>query len=142
MTVKNTRQKGRAFVRKCLNQLYCVDTSAYEVVGSGAGHDKGDIRLPKYDLVIECKDNKQATVANWTGQTEKQGLGYSRTALMWRHPKSPSAKPDIRVDISLDFFRELLARFSEPAIKAPDREMKYLLQRLTETAKKIIKNLE
>ena len=79
-----------------------LDNGTYEVVGSGSGLDKGDIRVPSIDLVIEAKDQKQPQVASWVKQSDREGLGYSKTALMWRHPDSPSSNPDIRVDMSID----------------------------------------
>ncbi|KKL48011.1 hypothetical protein LCGC14_2329760, partial [marine sediment metagenome] len=55
METKSKKEKGRAFVRKIVAILRQeVDASTYEVVGSGAGKDKGDIRVPRLDLVIEA----------------------------------------------------------------------------------------
>lgn len=136
----NKRQKGRAFCKKIIEILRKeLDEGTYEVVGSGAGKDKGDIRVPACDLVIEAKDHKAAQVAAWTEQSEREGLGYSATALMWKHPKSPSANPEIRVDISLDYFIELLKKSKEPTIESNDREFKYKLQRLISSAKEVVR---
>ena len=55
----NTRQKGRAFALKVIHRLRELDPATYEVSGSGAGLDKGDVCVPRFDLVIECKDSKQ-----------------------------------------------------------------------------------
>ena len=140
--VKNTRQKGRAFTLKCIDKIKDIDPAAYEVSGSGAGRDKGDCRMPRFDLVIECKDHKQACVASWVGQADSQGLGYSKTALFWKYPKSPSANPEVRVDISLDFFKDLLVRSGEPKIKQPDRELRWELARLLTAAKNVIRKIE
>lgn len=138
----NTRQKGRSFTMKCIDRVKDLDAATYEVVGSGAGRDKGDMRMPRFDMVIECKDHRAAQVASWTDQTDRQGLGYSKTALLWKHPKSPSANPNIRVDISLDFFKELLARYGEPKIKQPDRDLRWALARLITAAKEVTKRIE
>jgi len=138
----NTRQKGRAFVLKIIEKLRNeLDNSTYEVSGSGAGLDKGDIRIPSIDLIIEAKDQKQPQIANWVKQSDREGLGYSKTALMWRHPDSPSYDPDVRVDMSLDLFIELAKRYQEPLIKEMDREMKYQLSNLRQVCQWIIKRI-
>lgn len=143
MVINNTRQKGRSFVKKIIEILRNeLDSGTYEVVGSGSGLDKGDIRIPSIDLVIEAKDQKKPQVAGWTRQSEKEGLGYSKTALMWKHPDSPSSNPDIRVDISIDLFIELAKRYQEPLIKEPDREMRYSLERLKQTINSVLKKIE
>ena len=139
----NTRQKGRAFVLKIIEKLReGLDNSTYEVSGSGAGLDKGDIRIPSIDLIIEAKDQKQPQIANWVKQSDREGLGYSKTALMWRHPDSPSYDPDVRVDMSLDLFIELAKRYQEPLIKEPDRETAYLLKSLKEIIRRVLNKLE
>ena len=139
----NTRQKGRAFVLKIIEKLReGLDNSTYEVSGSGAGLDKGDIRIPSIDLIIEAKDQKQPQIANWIKQSDREGLGYSKTALMWRHPDSPSYDPDVRVDMSLDLFIELAKRYREPLIKEPDRQTNWDIKNLVQSAKRVIKDLE
>ena len=139
----NTRQKGRAFVLKIIEKLReGLDNSTYEVSGSGAGLDKGDIRIPSIDLIIEAKDQKQPQIANWVKQSDREGLGYSKTALMWRHPDSPSYDPDVRVDMSLDLFIELAKRYREPLIKEPDRQINWDIKNLVQSAKRVIKDLE
>ena len=139
----NTRQKGRAFVLKIIEKLReGLDNSTYEVSGSGAGLDKGDIRIPSIDLIIEAKDQKQPQIANWVKQSDREGLGYSKTALMWRHPDSPSYDPDVRVDMSLDLFIELAKRYREPLIKEPDRQTNWDIKNLVQSAKRVIKDLE
>jgi len=139
--MKNTRQKGRRFVKKALEVIKQYFSDAYEVVGSGQGLEKGDIRIPHTDLVIEAKNHKTISMASWVTQSEREGLGYNKCALLWRHPKSPRDNPDMRVDISLDFFMELLKRYSEPVVKSDDREMKYSLYRLKEACNSVLKKL-
>ena len=139
----NTRQKGRQFVLKIIKRLRNeLDTATYEVSGSGAGLDKGDIRIPSLDLIIEAKDQKQPKVASWIKQSDREGLGYSKTALMWRHPDSFSSNPDVRVDITLDLFIELAKRYQEPLIKESDRETAYLLKSLKEIIRRVLNKLE
>ena len=143
MSVKNTRQKGRKLVKIILERIKReVDNGAYEVVGSGAGLDKGDIRIPSLDLVAEVKNCETISMAKWVKQAEREGLQHSKTALMWRHPKSPLDNPEIRVDIGLDYFIEIVQRYSEPRIKQPDREMRWKIQRLIDSAKAVLKELK
>jgi len=93
-------------------------------------------------LIIEAKDQKQPQIANWVKQSDREGLGYSKTALMWRHPDSPSYDPDVRVDMSLDLFIELAKRYQEPLIKEMDRETTYLLKSLKEIIRRVLNKLE
>jgi len=140
MGLKNTRQKGRKLVKIILGILRReLDGSSYEVVGSGMGKDKGDIRVPRLDLVIEVKNQQTIRMAEWVKQAEKEGLGYSEAVVMWRHPESPQERPDIRVDMSLDYFIELAQRFAEPITKEPSRELKYKLERLKNDCHQVIK---
>jgi len=136
----NTRQKGRQLVKEVIRILkdeYNID--CHETVGSGSGtREKGDIRVPALNLVIEAKKQKQVSMASWATQSEKEGLGYNKTALAWQIPQTPH----IRIDIDLCYFAELLKRAEEPKIKEPDREMKWLIQKLVDTGKQVIKRLE
>ena len=142
MPLKNTRQKGRAFVLKILERIKPeLDTETYEVSGSGAGLDKGDLRIPSIDLVGEAKDWKKINMATWVEQSKREGLGHSRTAVFWKMPKSPSADPEIRVDISLAYFIELAKRFKEPLIKEPTREFKWDLENLENAIKRVKKRI-
>ena len=139
--MKNTRQAGRAFVLKVLERVKAVDSGSYEVVGSGAGKVKGDLRMPRFDLVAECKDWDKVSMGSWTRQTDRQGLGYNKVALFWRHPDSPKANPDIRVDLAMDYFLELLARAGDPIVKREDREFKFKVERLKSAAHEILKEM-
>ncbi|HDY66725.1 MAG TPA: hypothetical protein ENH85_02920 [Candidatus Scalindua sp.] len=142
MPLKNTRQKGRAFVLKILERIKPeLDMSAYEVSGSGAGLDKGDFRIPSIDLVGEAKDHKQISMATWVEQAKKEGLGHSRTAVFWKMPKSPSADPEIRVDMSLELFIEMGGRFKDPIMKEPTREFKWDLENLENAIKRVKKRI-
>jgi len=55
----NKRQKGRKLVKKFLERIRKDFPDAYEVVGSGAGLEKGDIRIPSVDVVLEIKNHKK-----------------------------------------------------------------------------------
>ena len=139
----NKKQKGRKLVLQIVKRLRNeLDISAYEVAGSGAGLDKGDIRIPILDLVIEAKNSQTISMAKWTEQSEREGLGHSKTALMWRHPKSPLERPEIRVDISLDYFIDLAQRYKEPKIKAPTREVSWKIKHSIQSLKTLLKELE
>lgn len=143
MSVKNSRQKGRKLVKIIIDLLRNkVDRGTYEVVGSGAGLDKGDIRVPSIDLVIEAKNCETLSMKKWTKQSEREGLGHSNTALAWRHPDSSQANPEIRIDISLEFFIDILQRYKEPVMKELDQNMKWKLQRMIDSAKAVLKELK
>ena len=136
--VLNTRQKGRTLVKEIIRRLKEEGLSCYEVVGSGAGLEKGDIRVTSLDLVIEAKKHKGTSMSDWAKQSEKEGLGYNKTALAWQIAKTPH----IRIDIDLMYFAELLKRAEEPRLKQSDRELWYDLERLVNAAKAVIKRVK
>ncbi len=139
----NTRQKGRFFVLKIIKILKReLDPATYEVSGSGASLDKGDIRIPILDLVVEAKDHKKISLAKWVRQSEREGLGHSKTAVIWKMPDSPSANPDIRVDIPLDYFIDLANGYKDPKIENPDRETAWLIKSAITILKKLLKRLD
>jgi len=135
----NTRQKGRQLVKETIRILKDdFNLDCHETAGSGStNREKGDIRVPALDLVIEAKKQKKTSMSNWAKQSEKEGLGYNRTALVWQIPNTPH----IRADIDLCYFAELLQRAAEPKIKEPDRNMKCWLGRLKDTIKQVEKRL-
>jgi len=139
MSVQNTRQKGRRFVKEIIDIFRReIDEATYEVVGSGAGPDKGDVRVPKLDLVIEAKDHKKISVAQWIEQAEEEGLGFSDYALIWKHPRNK----EFYVDIPLNYFIELLKKYEEPKIKEPDRELKWKLNHLKTSINQVLKEIK
>ena len=140
--IKNTKQKGRKLVIQSLQTIHQYFSDAYEVNGSGSGLEKGDIRIPSVDLVIEAKNHKKINIGNWVRQSEREGLGYNKTALLWKTPDSPQDDPAIRIDIDIRYFLDLLKRSQEPKIKVQDRELSYEIRRLIQSAKQVIKKLE
>ena len=140
----NTRQKGRAFSLKIIDILNRdAQAVCHEVVGSGSGNrEKGDIRCTRYGLVVEAKDQKQINLAQWTKQADSQVASHEKSVVMWRHPKSPSANPEIRVDMDISYFIELLLKSGDPQIKREDRDFLYKVKRLKQSAHDVIKELE
>ena len=136
----NTRQKGRQLVKETIGVLkdeYGLE--CHEVVGSGSGNrEKGDIRVPALNLVIEAKKHKRTSMSDWAKQSEKEGLGFNKCALVWQIPNTPH----LRADIDLCYFAELLKRAEEPKVKEPDRQLKWKIQRLVDAGKLVIKELE
>ena len=136
----NTRQKGRQLVKEVIRILkdeYSID--CHETAGSGAtNREKGDIRVPALNLVIEAKKQKQISMSAWAKQSEKEGLGYNKTALAWQIPQTPH----IRIDIDLCYFAELLKRAEEPKIKEMDRKTSYVVKNLLIWLKKLDKILD
>jgi len=140
MLIMNTKQKGRQLVLEVIRILkdeYGLE--CHEVAGSGAGNrEKGDIRAPALDLVIEAKKHKRVSISEWAKQSEREGLGYNKTALVWQIPNTPH----IRADIDICYFAELLKRAREPKIKEIDKRMSWDIKMLIQSAKKVVKQLE
>ena len=117
---------------------------AISTPGSGCGKLKGDSwnNLP---FLLEFKNSqtihflqdvdqaiRQAEIGNWAKE---------KWALILRDPRFPEFE---RLYATIDFYQflDLLKRYAEPKIKEPDREMKYLMERVLKDAKEIIKRLE
>ena len=140
--VMNTRQKGRKLVKWGVDFFRDIDSGTYEVVGSGVGKEKGDQRVPRFDLIIEWKNQKTLSIGKDILQAQSQGLGYNNYALAFRHPKSPEDRPEVYFVIHADYFKELIQRSAEPKIKEPDRNICYKLKSLIKYAKEVIKEVE
>ena len=145
MNASGIRQKGQRFERFVAKEITAMGLGKAGREGnSGAGFRKGDIaaNLP---FLLEVKNEATTKLLPNVDQAVKQaGIGNfakEKWALITRDPRFPEFE---RVYATIDFweFLKLLKRSNEPMVKSPDRELKYLLQRIVDSCKQVVNRLE
>ena len=146
MTPKSALEKGKRFEKFIAEQIEEMGLGkAGREIGSGSGKAKGDIRsnLP---FLIEAKNEKRANWWENITQAKRQALQGNYDSDKWllvvRDPRTPEANPAVYAVLDFWELLKLLKKDREPMVKEPDRNMKWKLQRLVQTAKEIIKDLE
>ena len=145
MNPSSIKNKGRRFEKFITKQIEGAGLGkACRTPGSGSGQNKGDV-FSGLDFMIEAKNEAQTNFLPNVDQAVKEaeeGNTYKdKWSLVTRDPRYPEFE---RVYVTMDFYEwlELLKKSKEPLIKEPDRDMRYKLQRLIQTAKDVIKGLE
>ncbi len=145
MKSKSIIEKGKRFekfIAEAIKEAGLGD--ARREIGSGSGKKKGDIfcNLP---FMIEAKNWNSTSIQTWIDQAKEQAkkgnFNPEKWALVYRDPRSPEANPTIYTVIDFYQFLDLLKRYSEPRIKAPDQDMRWKIQRLVDAGKAVIKEL-
>jgi Holliday junction resolvase len=146
MNPKSAQQKGKRFEDFIANEITQAGFGkARREIGSGSGKYKGDI-FSDIDFMIECKNHAKLNWWESIDQAKQQAIAGNFNRWKWvlvaRDPRTPESNPDVYAVIDFWQFLDLLKREKEPIIKEPDKEMKWMLQRLVDSAKQIIKRLE
>jgi len=114
--------------------------------GSGSGNRfKGDL-FNNLDFIFEIKNQKKIHILDWIDQAKNQAdIGNwspEKWVLIFKDPRSPEANPEVYAVIDFWEWLKLLKKNSEPRIKEPDREIKYRIQKVVDSAKQLLKALE
>jgi len=138
-------QKGKEFEKKIANAIEEAGLGmARRESGSGSGLRKGDI-ASSLPFLIEAKNHKSISLQEWVRQAKRQAeIGFAnndRWAVVMRNPESPNANPEMWITIDFYEFLELVKKWSAPRVKAPDRDMKWKLQKLKDIINQVIKEL-
>ena len=134
-------QKGKQLEEFITDELRLsgLDRRAYRNPGSGSGMAKGDVDNA-LGLCTECK-NQHNFSPKWYQQAEKESMGTQEPIVVWHPPQTPLEAS--MVFITWDYFKRLLLKSKEPSkINEPSKELKWRLQRLVESAKSVLKELE
>ena len=134
-------QKGKELEKFIIQELKSsnLDRRAYRNPGSGSGLAKGDVDN-SLGLCIEAKNQRNFS-PRWYQQAEKESMGTQEPIVVW-HPSQVPLEASM-VFITWDYFKKLLIKSKEPpSVKEPSRELKWRLQRLIESAKSVIRELE
>ena len=83
-----------------------LDAHAYTPRGSGNGLEKGDVYLPKHDVVIEVKNAFTVKIAQWWKQAEEQAHNQT-PCLIFRHPQFAEGKKTLAV-VHMEYLVDLL----------------------------------
>jgi len=146
MKPKSRIEKGKRFEKLLAKEIEAEGLGlARREGGSGSGKKKGDIaaNLP---FLIEAKNQRTIKVQEWIRQAKSQAeignYDSQKWALVFRDPSSPEANPEIYAVIDFWQFLKLMKKDSEPRIKEPDRQMRWKLKRLIDSAKAVLKELK
>ena len=112
--------------------------------GSGSGKKKGDV-FNSLDFMMECKNEAQTNLLSNIDQAKRdcqRGNYYKdKWCLVTRDPRVAEFN-EVYATISLWEFLALLKKNQEPKTKAPDKELKWKIQRLVDAGKSVIKELD
>ena len=145
MKPEQARKKGQRVERFIAKEITAAGLGkAGREANSGGGHRKGDIacNLP---FLLEAKNEATTKLLPNIDQAKRQSevgnFNREKWALITRDPRYPEFD---KVYATIDFweFLELLKRYSEPRVKAPDRQMKWKIERLITSAKELLKELK
>lgn len=138
----NTRQKGRRLVKWLIEYFKQFDTTTYEVVGSGSGTAKGDMQVPRANLVIEAKNQKTMPSKHDVLQAKRQAFTTQEYALIFRHPDSPESNPECYAVIHLEYLLQLLSKATGSLLTNQNsQEAKYRLNTLKNAIRAVEKIL-
>ena len=146
MKPKSKIEKGKRFTNFVNDEIEKAGLGkAVPTPGSGSGDRfKGD-SFNSLDFLLEYKNQKTIHLLNWVDQAKHQAeIGnYSpeKWALILKDPRSPETNPDCYAIVDLWEFLNLLKKSGEPLIKEPDKDMRYKIQRLIQSAKVVLKEL-
>jgi hypothetical protein len=145
MKINSAREKGKRLEKFVCQQIEEMGLGrSIRTPGSGQGKIKSDI-FSNLDFSLECKNESYVNLLPNIDQAkrdcEKGNYFKEKWCLISRDPRFPEFE---RIYATIDFwqFLGLLKKNSEPLIKEPDRELKYLLERLRQSAGEVIKKLE
>jgi hypothetical protein len=140
MKAKSSIAKGKELEKFIVERLKMsgLDCRATRTPGSGNGLSKGDI-TNDLNLCIECKNCKNFS-REWFKQVKRESLGVQIPIVVW-HTNGVPLDDSVAI-ISWNYLEELLLKAKEPAMKNPDRQTAWKIQRLIQAAKDVQKELE
>lgn len=110
MKAKSAHEKGRRFERYLVGVFReSVDANTQWNRKSGAGLDKGDIRIPSRGLLVEAKNSARVNLLEDWEQAKGQCTGDDRPVLALRNPRRSEFEETLVV-VDLGTFLELLER--------------------------------
>lgn len=140
MNPKSAIQKGKELERWIVERLKLsgLDTRASRTPGSGNGKAKGDI-WNDLGICFEAKNQKNFQQA-WFKQAREESMGTTEPVIVWHPPQEPLENSFVM--LNWYFFEELLKHRKAPAIKEPDRQLKWDLTSLINIAKRVLKQIK
>lgn len=145
MNPRSAIQKGRELENfwKELLRITGLDTRAYRTPGSGSGKEKGDvatdIEINGRGMTTECKNTKKFPHDSLL-QAKKEAGNYNIPLVLWHPPQKPL--DESMIVINCHDFLEIIKKAKEPVLVNPDKTTQYKLQRLIQSAREVLKELE
>ena len=139
MKARSKKGKGNRFeyyLRDYLKENLDADTR--KNLMSGAGYDKGDLRIPSLNIVLEAKNAQTVHLLMDWEQAKEQALGGDRAVLAIRNPKKPEFQETLIV-MDLGTFIELAKGQSTADVKyTMDYQDRRRLQNLVSATKEVL----
>lgn len=132
MKPKSAIEKGKrleVFLEDFLKKNVDINTRINR--GSGNGVNKGDIRIPSLDIVIEAKNQSKVFLIDDWEQAREQCLGNDRPILAIRNPRKGEFQEVLMV-MDLGTFAELASGQGAPV----QEELTWQDRRMIETLKR------
>lgn len=141
MNPKSAIAKGKLLEDFIVDRLRTtgLDIRAYRQRGSGNGKNKGDV-WNDLNLCFEAKNTAKPNLNNTLKQVNRESLGTQIPVMVWHMPNTPLE--DSKVIIDWHYYEKLLLKTKEPTTTNPDREFKWKVQRLVDSAKAVLKELK
>lgn len=139
MKRSSCKAKGSRFENYLVERLQEFDSEAKRTYASGAGQDKGDIRMPSLDFNIEAKNAKQVNLVKDFKQAEDQCVSGGIPVLMIRNPKQAEFNQTFVV-MDLEYWLELI-NGNITGETSLDPNIKWKVKRLKDYAHELFKEL-
>lgn len=141
MKASSARNKGGRFENYLVERLKEVDPDTKRNYASGAGADKGDLRMPAHDFNVEAKNAMQIHLVKDFEQAERQCISGGTAVLIIRNPSKSEFSQSYAV-MDLEDWMELVKKKTtvEVSEKLPDG-LKWKLSRLKQYTNDLMKEL-
>ena len=144
--MKQKKQKGSRLERFVAKQITEAGLGeAHRELMSGGGWRKGDI-ASSLPFQIEAKHQKRIRILEWIDQAKREtkegNYDPNKWIVVFNDFREKPEFSEVYAVIDLWELLSLLKRSREPKVKQPDRELKWKIRKLIQSAKEVLKNLE
>ena len=145
MKSKSSIEKGKRLEKYLIGLLaeYGIDLNARREAGSGNGKRKGDLSS-SIDFLIEAKNQKKPNWLDTIDQAKYQAkIGFhnpDKWLAVIRDPREPEFNAVYAV-LDIHQLLNLYKKAMEPKTENPDRQLAYILSRLSQDIKQLLKYL-
>lgn len=121
-----------------------LDIGTHETPASGGGLDKGDIRIPSFNIEVEAKNAARLETLAWWEQTKSQRTQGNVSILAMRHPKKPEFEETILLIDLNDFVTLLNEKTVTRTIEKPieNKSLAWSIASLKASCQKVLKEIE
>ena len=144
MKSKSAKSKGTRFERFLVDIFReTLDKDTHRQPASGAGLEKGDVRIPAFNIEIEAKNQSNIHLIRDWEQTKSQRTTGNKAFLAIRNPKEPEFEETLIIMDVNDFIELIKGTTGEISIISnKDNNLLYWSKMLKDTCQKVIKELD